>query len=113
MGSALCQAVKGEDGRRLTGCSSADLDRRSQLVPESQRVQWAMHEVLSPETWRKGRVTLLGDSVGVGGSSRRLEVPDNVVAFAGPRIIAAQRIGCFHGYRGCLRVGRIAISTGV
>ncbi|KAJ9112604.1 hypothetical protein QFC19_000624 [Naganishia cerealis] len=32
------------------------------LISEKDQVQWALHEVLSPTTWRQGRVTLLGDA---------------------------------------------------
>ncbi len=36
-----------------------------QLFPQCDRAQWALHEVLSPLTWRQGRITLLGDSVSI------------------------------------------------
>ena len=66
MGSALYRVVEGGRQRGRCDVRWLTLIVSSQLVPESQRVQWAMHEVLSPETWRQGRVTLLGDSVRVG-----------------------------------------------
>jgi hypothetical protein len=43
--------------------SERRLDGVLQLFPEAERAQWALHEVLSPTTWRRGRITLLGDSV--------------------------------------------------
>jgi hypothetical protein len=70
VGRALRQAAQGEFARtslQAEGSKSHPSDYvpscSLQLVPESQRIQWAMHEVLSPQTWRKGRITLLGDSV--------------------------------------------------
>lgn len=33
-----------------------------QLIAEKDQIQWALHEVLSPTTWRHGRITLLGDA---------------------------------------------------
>ncbi|KAJ9123085.1 hypothetical protein QFC22_001275 [Naganishia vaughanmartiniae] len=32
------------------------------LISEKDQIQWALHEVLSPSTWRNGRITLLGDA---------------------------------------------------
>ncbi|KAJ9107633.1 hypothetical protein QFC21_001093 [Naganishia friedmannii] len=32
------------------------------LISEKDQIQWALHEVLSPTTWRSGRITLLGDA---------------------------------------------------
>jgi hypothetical protein len=37
--------------------------RLLELFDDFGHQQWALHEVLSPLTWRKGRITLLGDSV--------------------------------------------------
>lgn len=93
--------------------------RSLQLVPESQRIQWAMHEVLSPETWRKGRITLLGDSVSSHPFSHAtnatpiLMISTLDLAHTGPRVVAAQRLGRVHGDRGRLRLGRSARSTGM
>lgn len=33
-----------------------------QLISEKDQIQWALHEALSPTTWRQGRITLLGDA---------------------------------------------------
>lgn len=37
-------------------------DPLSQLISEKDQIQWALHEALSPTTWRQGRITLLGDA---------------------------------------------------
>jgi len=36
--------------------------RLLELFDDFGHQQWALHEVMSPLTWRKGRITLLGDS---------------------------------------------------
>ncbi|GHJ86132.1 hypothetical protein NliqN6_2534 [Naganishia liquefaciens] len=32
------------------------------LISPKDQIQWALHEALSPTTWRQGRITLLGDA---------------------------------------------------